>query len=184
LNKLATVGPVYHATRSRFESFDPGDQLGIHFGTEEAAQDRFSAIGGSEIEYAIDGDKDGFWVFDDQGSDGVGPFRSKSEAAAYIKAQPQAFEPLAAMLHLNKVIQLPDDFGQWKFNGIGTWLLHQGYITQAEYEMAWGQYQQEKALRELLVSKGYDGMAYENQVEGIGSTSYLVLDPSKIQTIK
>lgn len=185
LKKLATIGPVYHATRSKFETFDPGEELGVHFGTGDAAQDRFSAIGGSSIDYEVEKDEDGsYWVFDDMGGDGVGPFKSQRSADDYVKTQPQGFEPIAAMLHLDKVIELPYDFGQWKFNGIGTWLLHQGYITKSEYEAAWKQYHQEKALRELLVSKGYDGMAYTNQVEGVGSTSFLVLDPSKIQMIK
>jgi len=158
--------------------------LGVHFGDMEAAQDRFSAIGGSKINYEVVEDTDGYWVFDDMGGDGVGPFKTEPEAESHVNSQPKGFEPIAAMLHLDNVIELPDDFGQWQFNGIGTWLLHQGHITQAEYEKAWNQYHQEKALRELLVSKGYDGMSYVNQVEGIGTTSYLVLDPSKIQILK
>ena len=181
--KFAAIGPVFHGTRSDFKRFDiaRGD-IGIHFGTLDAAMDRLGKKGGGRIDYSIEQDGSEWWAFDEDGN-GHGPFPSKPDAETFVATQPQQYSPIKAMLNLDNVIETPD-LGQWGFNGIGTWLLHQGHISQAEYEAAWKEWDQEGTLRKILLNKGIDGFKYVNEVEDRGSVSYIVLNPSDIRVLQ
>lgn len=178
---------VFHWTDSEFESFDTEGTGGSHFGTKRAAWDR--ARGMENIEYEIDEDEDGFWVFADSGptqGEGQGPFKSESEANKFIKKQPQKIDPLPVYLSIHNPVKMPD-LGVWNFGSIREQLLTQDTITQKEADYIWSEWNKNDsagwtALKSIMSKKGYDGIAYTNEQEDPGSLSYVALEPTQIKS--
>ncbi len=62
-------------------------------------------------------------------------------------------------------------------------LLDQGTLTDEEGSAIMGQTRERQlqALKDLLISKGHDGIVYENEHEGRGGDSYLLFHPHQIK---
>lgn len=84
-------------------------------------------------------------------------------------------------LSIKNPLRLPD-LGTWGFENVARELKKQGALTPADYDKAWNANDQENALREILSAKGYDGVVYENAVEGKG-LSYIAFNPNQIKSI-
>ena len=178
----------YHWTDAEFDAFDMEASGGmVHFGTKQAAADR--AGGQDGIGYDIEEDDGEFWVYADAGpsdGEGVGPFRTESEAKKYIKTQPKRIEPIAVYLNIKNPIRVPD-FGVWTLDGVRTYLYNENVINKRDADKIWKAWQNSskdgyEALRLVLEKKGYDGFVYENEQEDPGSDSYVVLSPTQIKS--
>lgn len=178
----------YHWTDAEFDAFDMEESGGmVHFGTKQAASDR--AGGHDGIGYDIEEDDGEFWVYADAGpndGEGVGPFKTESEAKKYIKTQPKRIAPIAVYLNIKNPLRVPD-FGVWTLDGVRTYLYNENVINKRDADKVWKAWQNSskdgyEALRLVLEKKGYDGFVYENEQEDPGSDSYVVLSPTQIKS--
>lgn len=87
----------------------------------------------------------------------------------------------AVYLNIKKPLNLADNFA-WDFDHIGKQLLDKGYITKSEYTELAPTANRDEAMKELLISKGYDGVIYwNNGFEGYGR-SYISFSPNQIKS--
>lgn len=191
LGRSVVRHPVYHWTEHEFDTFDMSDTEGMHFGTKQAAIDR--AGYSLDIEYEVESDDDGHWVFADVGpysNEGAGPFATEKEARRFISQQPKEQEPLTVYIRLENPVRMPD-LGTW---GVEEILRHlpDGIATDADQERIMAAEGWDKPreigesrydlLREHLLSKGIDGIVYQNEVEDPGSESYIAFSPTQIKS--
>ncbi|NLE03086.1 MAG: hypothetical protein GX640_24715, partial [Fibrobacter sp.] len=180
---------MYHWTDYEFDSFDMEAAGGlVHVGTKQAAWDRARGMEG--INYEIEEEDDGFWVFADSGptqGDGQGPFKSESEAKAFIKTQPKKIEPLALYVKIENPLRVKD-LGMWPFDAVRSYLSRKNIITDKEADAAWKAWQKSdrdgwKTLKDIIRKHGYDGFVYTNEMEDPGSDSYIALEPTQLKSI-
>lgn len=77
---------------------------------------------------------------------------------------------------LRKPLRLPD-LGTWGYQSVMREARKAGVsISESEYESVFNASDNNAALRELLISKGYDGVVYKNEAEGTGD-SFIVFAP-------
>jgi hypothetical protein len=77
---------------------------------------------------------------------------------------------------LRKPLRLPD-LGTWGYQSVMREARKAGVsISESEYESVFNASDNNAALRELLISKGYDGVVYKNEAEGEGD-SFIVFAP-------
>jgi len=77
---------------------------------------------------------------------------------------------------LRKPLRLPD-LGTWGYQSVMREARKAGVsISESEYESVFNASDSNAALRELLISKGYDGVVYKNEAEGTGD-SFIVFAP-------
>lgn len=91
-------------------------------------------------------------------------------------------EPFAFHLDIKNPIRL-DDLGTWNYQLVMRELRKAGVkISEEEYEAVFNATDNNRALRELMLSKGIDGVVYGNKAEDHGD-SYIALLPSQIKRI-
>lgn len=83
-------------------------------------------------------------------------------------------------LDIQNPIELTDR-GKFDFEHIGRDLLEDGYITEEEYDRIASDIVPDRAMKELLKSKGYDGAVYFNEYEGFG-ISVIAFEPNQIKS--
>ena len=94
-------------------------------------------------------------------------------------------------LDIKNPIRINQDFGSWDAEYmVGKYLVEKGYITKEElnnvlysekgYKLA--DAVQNKNLRELLLSKGYDGIIYTNWYESDSKPSYIAFKPTQVKS--
>lgn len=148
-------GDAFHSTPYKFELIDPDKSgLGSHFGTFQAAYDRF------EKEYGAPEDNN------------YGPSRIIHYA-----------------LDVKNPLRL-GDVGNWddvravadelEAHGFNKWEVRSCLIDQRDRKIT----QPFPFLRKLIESKGYDSVAYKNDIEHKGSWSYCVWNPALIRQEK
>lgn len=181
---------VFHGTDMDFDSFDFADCLGPHFGTHQAAVDRLRRTGRLTMPYSIEEGEAGQWFIEAQQFVNTaplvyGPFNSEAEADRDARALDLKRKPIAYQLEIANPLQL-DDLGQWTFNGLLYQLAQMNLLEDAyERDQMWEGWQRGDAhgwalMREALLARGFDSIAYSNGVEDPGSISWIVLDPDKI----
>lgn len=91
-------------------------------------------------------------------------------------------KPLELYVRVENPIHLPD-LGMWGFENLARHLDSRGLnlITDSDYERAWSAFDQARELRTILIEKGYDGISYENDVEGRG-VSYILFKPHQLKS--
>ena len=91
-------------------------------------------------------------------------------------------KPMALFAAISNAIRLPD-LGMWGFENVARNVDSRGLgiINDAEYEQAWNANDQSGELRKILQSKGYDGIIYQNEVEGKGE-SYVAFEPAQLKS--
>jgi len=91
---------------------------------------------------------------------------------------------IKAYVSLQNPLRMPDMGERWDSAPRMTdALLDQGTLTDEEGAAITGQprERQLQALKDLLISKGHDGIVYENEHEGRGGDSYLLFHPHQIK---
>lgn len=252
--KSKARGVFYHWTNNVFDSFSKTSDIGFHFGTEAAAKDRGSRIGGAEIgvepvevaridadtKAALDGTLTGDTASDlyalllrkldsprpdlkfeiekmttEEIEATASEYRDKPDSpkaqeraaraaeggsfrvvangevlsahktprearARADKLRRDAAKPMAVYLRVENPIRLPD-LGVWPAQEIakesGFTMKERDAVALAGDERA-----QYAKVREILMAKGYDGIVYTNQVEDVGTDSYIVFDPTQIKS--
>lgn len=170
-----TVGPVYHGTFAKFNEFDlyraTGNDLGFHFGDSAAAENRLSDLRQ------------------------VSPQRFAKAKQRILRVRLRMENPLRLQETRRNAWQMKDVLAQI-FDGEtvlpgfeqdldaylgdelesrvgGKWVSYADLSDNRADETEW--------LGNLLLDKGYDGIVYENRVEG--GTSYIVYDPNRIKLV-
>lgn len=83
-------------------------------------------------------------------------------------------------LAIRHPIRLPD-LGTWGYQSVMREVRRRGVeITEEEYTQVFNATNNNAALRDLLMSKGVDGVVYRNEAEGHGD-SYIALSPEQIR---
>lgn len=180
---------VYHGTDAAFGRFDVNASLGAHFGTKKAAADRLKSTGRSQIEYVTYPFNGQWWVREQSwGCKPTlehGPFDDEEAAESYRLCAPRIREPLAFEIEVHRPLELPD-LGTWEFEGVFTHLMRERADEFAHYAddiwNAWNTSSERgwASLKGVIVGAGYDCIAYKNETEDPGSTSWIVMDPDKI----
>lgn len=172
--------PMYHWSEWDWDSVDMDSvQEGLHVGTLQAANER--ARGLNSIDYSIDEDGEEFWVNADTGKwSEKGPFKTKVEAQQFIKAQPKKLEPMKLWVRIENPIILPD-LGMWSPYEM---MKHapKGLISSEEISKVMDSDDRYSGMRKLFLSKGIDGVQYENKLEDVGSTSYIVFSATQVKS--
>ncbi len=101
---------------------------------------------------------------------------------------------IPAWIALNNPIQIDVDFGSWDADyRLADYLRDEGVLTAEEHQDALtvdngtrrvkrSTKSANAALRDILKSKGYDGIEYNNYYEADGATSYIVFDPEQVKS--
>jgi len=194
-------GPLYHGGNFNIEedsTFFVDEGLGVHFGTEAAAQDR---IGGAPVDHYIQEleteNFEGEWYWSIGGYDGEVGFATEAEARE--KGEEEAVQmgelsdlegqDFTTPVHtaLSNPVTLPD-LGTWGLNDIISNLPPAAALSASEKSTIFtaqreGRMNDDWAeLRKALTSKGFDGVKYRNLVEDKGSTSFIAFSPSQIKS--
>lgn len=181
---------VFHGTDKSFNEFEMSDCLGAHFGTRQAAQDRLSTTGRLKIQMQATENDDGGWIVEEfrfTNEDPIehGPFEDESCAKTFMHLADPRREPLGFELDIGAPLILPD-LGMWAFNTVFAHLSRIGlFRDDAECDAVWdewltGDARGWAALRNALQARGYDSIAYINDVEDKHSMSWIALDPRQI----
>lgn len=74
------------------------------------------------------------------------------------------------------------DLGTWHYQNVMREARRAGVkISESEYTKVFDAFDNNAALRELLMAKGYDGIVYENEAEGSGD-SWIAFHPTQIKS--
>ncbi len=152
---------AYHGTMRHANDMDGidefkldayGDRLGVHVGTKRAANDR--------IDHMV-GPSDRDW--DMAAERGEAPYIMPLK----VKAQ--------------KPLRLPD-LGYWEPNKVASELERKGVSLPEPKTFQGSPYYTNDQLRQGIKDAGYDSIIYRNNVEGVGSDSYIILDPANVRS--
>ena len=148
---------VHHGTFSSFNQFDKGD-IGFHFGTEKAAQERQDFTDPDRVikkEWKIGQYYLNITNFLDMYD--IGDWDGSNLAAHIIESRllPLSDEEIRYLQQIQMM------------GGLGMGRNHDPTLM----------------LREFLLKKGIDGIMYENAYEDDGSISYVALNPEQIKSI-
>ena len=89
--------------------------------------------------------------------------------------------PFPFFLSIENPVRL-DDLGTWGYQGVMLELRKAGVdISEKEYDAVFNAVDNNDALRTLLLSKGIDGVVYENEAEGAGD-SWIAFSPTQIKS--
>lgn len=165
---------VYHGTRTSFPAFTRGD-LGFHFGTVRAAHNRLGDYPTGTQEFKI----------------GVWPSQRYPEKASIIPAVLNIRNPLYAghetTDNSGSLWLSPPSAMRWLFNrGIITPEIYAKYAEEATRLWSTGiewntVYQSFEPVRRALIEAGYDGVVYENPIEG--DVSFIALAPNQVKSL-
>lgn len=151
---------VYHGTTARFHAFRRGD-IGFHFGTREQAENRVSEEDWNNID---------------------GYFMTPVENAGV----------LSGYLNIRNPLYIPADFGDWHGDMVAEKLLYD-YRYTLPFELTESDINfliktanstsklADNDMRKWLSHKGFDGIVYENAVEGDG-LSYIIFSPAQFKS--
>lgn len=180
---------VYHGTDSCFTRFNTENCLGAHFGTRRAAVDRLRSVGKLQIDFQVFPHKGRWWVREETYSSKApfehGPFDDENAALNFIEMAPKHRQPLAFEIDVYRPLVLPD-LGTWTFNDVLNHIgRHMRDTLGDDIENAWGAWNRSseegwRVLKAAIRSAGFDCIAYTNETEDPGSTSWIVLDADKI----
>jgi len=108
----------------------------------------------------------------------------ENELGSHFGTEPQATQrgtPFPFYLSITNPIRLPD-LGTWNYQSVMRELRKRGVkISEAEYDAVFNARDNNAALRDLMLSKGIDGVVYENEAEGSGD-SYIALKREQIKS--
>lgn len=198
VNPQTALGPlplatVFHGSNRRFECLDGEDCLGMHFGTADAASARLKSVGHSAaVLHSVESD-DGDWMVEEEVYAGEaptmhGPFDDEQAAQAFVDAYESPRKPDAFSLTLKAPLMLTD-LGQWTFNGVFRHLSDIGFLQDAgERDVIWEAWQRSdaqgwQALRAALQGRGFDSIAYVNEVEDAGSVSWIAFENDQVKPL-
>jgi hypothetical protein len=84
-------------------------------------------------------------------------------------------------VNISNPLRLPD-LGTWNYQSVMREARKRGAkISEEEYEVVFNARDENQALRDLLIQKGYDGIVYRNEAEGYGD-SFIAFKPSQIKS--
>lgn len=107
-------------------------------------------------------------------------FGSKSQASVLASGGGDVFP---FYLSIRNPLRLPD-LGTWNYQSVMREARARGVsISTEEYEKVFNARDNNAALRELLESKGFDGVVYQNEAEGKGA-SYIAFRPEQIKSAR
>ncbi len=112
----------------------------------------------------------------------VSTHKSQREARARAdKLTRDSATPMAVYLSMSNPIRLPD-LGVWSAQEIAK---ESGFSASeiASVAEAGSQHEQYAKVREILSARGYDGILYTNEVEDMGSDSYIAFSPTQIKSV-
>ena len=91
-------------------------------------------------------------------------------------------EEFPFVLSIKNPLRLPD-LGTWDYQSVMRDARKRDVpISEAEYDAVFNARDNNAALRELLIGKGYDGVVYKNEAEGHGE-SYIAFRQDQIQAV-
>lgn len=165
---------VFHATYKDFDTFRQGD-IGFHFGTLRAAQNRAYGMPASTTE------EEGRKLI---ATEAVAPDN-------WDRATEISFLPIS--LNIRNPLYIGEELvTMWdSVPDMLQFLKARGFITSEEaaqasanfYDPRLGEnkYDRFEAVRQLLEAKGYDGIKYENTIEG--DTSWVAFRPEQVKSV-
>lgn len=177
------AGVVFHGSDRRFNGLDASDCLGMHFGTMEAAVDRLRTTGRLLADLTPVESADGSWmVEEDAHSDEPpvmhGPFEDEDSAQTFTMVYDASRTPEAFAVTLKAPLML-EDLGQWTFNSVFQHLAQIDILDdEAQRDAIWNAWQTSdkagwQALRAAIEQRGFDSIAYRNDIEDKGSFSWI-----------
>lgn len=181
---------VFHGTDRKFSDFDMSDCLGAHFGTEDAAIARLQTTGRLKTPMTAVECDNGQWIveecpFIDDDPIEHGPFPDEGSAETFILTAEAKRKPFTFTLDIHAPLQI-EDLGGWTFSGLLQHLASIDLLNEAaERDHIWSEWNSSNArgwtaMREAIFRRGYDSIAYTNDVEDKGSTSWIALRPEQI----
>lgn len=190
-------GTVFHGTDRQFETLDVSDCLGMHFGTTEAAIARLHSTGRLHKQFTPVETDDGQWLVEEEAfvdADPVmhGPFESEDAAESFVDAvrgHDSQRKPLGFSLSVANPLML-EDLGQWTFPCVFRHLADIDFLNEeAERDAIWNAWQTSdqlgwQAIRGALEKRGFDSVAYRNDVEDRGSISWIAFHDHQIAPIE
>ncbi len=174
---------VYHGTPyefTEFEGYTSADHFGFHFGTGPAAYEAAQKKGGLSIDVEVEDNKDGTWSVWKE-NEWISDHKTKDEAQKEANKIPKERPLMATYLNIENPIEMPD-LGVWKWMNVARYLWDNKYITKRDYEKAFNSSNQERAVADIMLKKGYDGIKYTNTEEDPGSVSWIALNPTQIKS--
>ena len=194
-NQAAKPGPlppavVYHGSDRKFTAADMSDCLGMHFGSATAATERLQTTNRLNSSLTVVERDDGQWIVEEEIFVGDapfehGPFESEASAEAFSSLHEARRSPGAFHVDIRNPVLL-DDLGQWAFNAVFSHLSRIDLLNDAdERDAIWDSWQTSDAqgwesLRGALHKRGFDSIAYVNDVEDKGSISWVALCADQI----
>lgn len=126
----------------------------------------------------------------DTSAEGVHFGTSDQAAARLERARGRGGRPkiISAYLSIQSPLRL-HDIGVWNnFNNLHRELSVKGHITPAQADIVWEAWQRTdeagwKAIKDVLADNGYDGIVYDNDVEGVGE-SFIAFHATQIMQTK
>ncbi len=163
---------LYHSTNAEFETFRPGTgDLGMHFGTSQAASDRLPA----QKQYAKEAGR--YYKEADQILPVVLSIKNPLHTEDYINWH--APKGVVSKDVQAAVMSADKDLGK-RIAAAEKYKLHPNNILEIQNI---GVKQQADIIRADLQRQGYDGIVYTNAVEGRGSKSYIAFEPTQIKSL-
>jgi hypothetical protein len=153
---------VHHGTTARFNTFRRGD-IGFHFGTREQAGNRVSEEDWNNV--------DGYTMT---------PIENAGILSGY--------------LNIRNPLYFPADIGDWNGDYLAEKILFE-YENVFPFELSESDRNELRsisrmstrtgsmAMRRWLRGKGFDGIIYENNVEGEGK-SYIIFSPTQFKSVE
>lgn len=171
--------PAYHGSTADFEQFKQrtvGQDIGFHFSeTPEGAADRLRQKYNPRTEMPAISVKG-------EGYERQASRREVLEGKKLLKGEQFQLQDktkiLPVYLRLENPIEIADFDQTASPKRLAQDLIQQEVITPEEAKSATSMPQ----LKELLQSKGYDGIQYDNKYEDPGSKGYIVFEPEQIKS--
>lgn len=150
---------VFHATTGEFDKFNIDFKetdaiLGTHVGTKSSANDRLD------------------WM--------MGPSDHDWDSNASILGKTAQIMPL--LISVQNPLRLPD-LGYWRPGKVAEALRTRGINVAGEGTRESDQLLSNQDLRDAIVVAGYDSVVYKNNVEGMGTDSYILFSPSQLRSV-
>lgn len=173
---------VYHSTAADFDIFDRGD-IGFHFGTVRAAHIRgFQNFYGSSAKPDVDME------------DELARIIENMQDSKEFPISQQSWSILPVVLNIRNPLYIGFEVETWWMSPFkfAAMLVQKDIITRQEADILnatlkgdalFGPFIREnfEPVRALLESKGYDGVKYENTVEG--DTSWVAFRPEQVKSV-
>ena len=166
------------------------DCLGMHFGSATAATERLQTTNRLSSPLTVVERDDGQWIveeeiFANETPFEHGPFESEGAAEVFSNLHDASRAPAAFHLSISHPVLLAD-LWQWGFNAVFQYLASIDLLSDAdERDAIWDAWQTSDAqgwesLRGALHKRGFDSIAYVNDVEDKGSISWVALRADQI----